>query len=223
MAEKPKPTDGDDGLPARYRSRMAVDRAGHLQDADWERLALGEMAPDERERTLEHVTRCASCADVYRGLTMLGEEAPAFDPGAPRPHRPAPQPRVPVWARWAAAALAGASLLSWGLLDKRPPSPSVTRAPAVDTGLVLLEPVGTVSKVPSEFRWNKIDTAESYRVRLFREDGLLLWTSEALTESRADWPAAVSLAPGRYFWDVEAFGEGRGVARSELQAFVRTP
>jgi hypothetical protein len=225
MAEKPKPKGGEEALRARYRGLMAVDRGGHPSETDWERLACGEMEAEERGRALEHVTSCASCAEAYRALTMLGEEAPAFDPGAPRPHkeRPGRWESVPPWSRWAAAGLAAATLLSWGVLQDRRTVPSVTRAPAPRTGLVLIEPVGTVSQVPAQFRWNKVDAAEAYRVRLFQEDGLLLWTSEPMKEGRADWPAGVTLAPGRYFWDVEAFREGNSLARSELQAFVRTP
>src|SRR5687767_8328518 len=145
------------------------------------------MEAEERGRALEHVTSCASCAEAYRALTMLGEEAPAFDPGPPRPHkaRPLRWAHAPPRSRRAAAGLAAATLLSWGVLQDGRGVPSVTRAPAPRTGLVLIEPVGTVSQVPAQFRWNKVDAAEAYRVRLFQEDGLLLWTSDPTTESHA--------------------------------------
>jgi hypothetical protein len=223
MAERPKPGDGGEALQAAYRRGMAGDRASHLQESDWERLACGEMGPEERDRALEHVTSCAACAELYRGLSMLRAEAPAFDPGAPR-HETGRSLRgqVPAWARWAAAGLAVVSLGSWILLERRAPPQAVTRAPVAATRVVLLEPVGALAP-DGRFRWNTVEGADSYRIRLFREDGLLLWTSEALTETKADWPSGVAPAPGRYFWDVEAFREGRSVARSELQAFARTP
>jgi hypothetical protein len=182
------------------------------------------MGTEEGERALEHVTACTECSETYRALSMLRAEAPAFDPGAPRDQvvRPFPAQGVPAWAGWAAAGLAAASLASWLLLERRPTAP-VTRAPNTGMGLVLLEPAGTLSDVPRGFRWSTVDGAESYRVRLFREDGLLLWTSEAMTENRADWPGELPLEPGRYFWDVEALREGRSIVHSPPQAFVRAP
>lgn len=230
MAEKPREpgpieSAGADPWRVRYARSMADTREGHLEESEWERLACGEVSPAERERALEHVTRCSLCADLYRGLTQLTEEARLFDPGAPRASRAGRSPlweRAPGWARWAAAAAAIAvGVLPW-LPRKAPVSSPTTRAPAAPSSLVLLEPSGTIGTL-RQFRWRGVAEAETYRVRLFREDGLLLWTSGVLAVSAADWPETLDLPPGRYFWEVEAFRDGKSLARSELLPFVRSP
>lgn len=231
MAEKPKAPDatdsaGEEELRVRYGHLMARQPEGHLPEAQWERLACGEMSAPERERALEHVTRCSLCADLYRGLMQLGEEARLFDPGAPRATEAAPWPaweRVPGWARWAAAAaVIAVGVLPW-VPRQTPVSSPTTRAPAAPLSLVLLEPSGTTATLPRQFRWRGMAEAETYRVRLFREDGLLLWTSAALADNAVDWPETLELPPGRYFWEVEAFRDGKSLARSELLPFVRSP
>lgn len=229
MAEKPREpgpieSAGADPWRVRYARSMADTREGHLEESEWERLACGEMSAAERERALEHVTRCSLCADLYRGLMQLGEEARLFDPGAPRAAAPWPAwGRVPGWARWAAAAaLIAVGVLPW-VPRETPVSSPTTRAPAAPSSLVLLEPSGTTATLPRQFRWRGMAEAETYRVRLFREDGLLLWTSAALADNAVDWPETLELPPGRYFWEVEAFREGKSLARSELLPFVRSP
>lgn len=226
MAEKPPDvTDSAGGEELRGRYAQLMDRRaeGHLQEAEWERLACGEMSAAERARSLEHVTRCTLCADLYRGLVRLGEEARLFDPRAPRAAAPWPAwGRVPGWARWAAAAVIAVGVLTW--VPRQPPvSSPMTRAPAAPSSLVPLEPSGTIATLPRQLRWKGMADAETYRVRLFREDGLLLWTSAALAENGVDWPVTLELAPAKYFWEVEAFREGKSLARSELLPFVWTP
>jgi hypothetical protein len=232
MAEGLKRGDGDDALRAAYRGPMAADRPGHLTEGDWERLACAEMQDVERARAMEHVTTCAECTLLYRAVAMLRAEAPAFDPAAPRPEADggARVPRIPAWAGLAAAGLAAMTVASWLALEARPwvletppRDAAVTRAPAANPAVVLLEPTRDVTSEPTRFRWSSVAGADSYRVRLFREDGLLLWTSDAVTAATVEWPAAVPRAPGRYFWEVQALREGRIVARSDLQAFARTP
>jgi hypothetical protein len=224
MADRPDAANLND-LQDDYRRLMDRDKGGHLEQDQWEGLACGEMEPAEREPALEHVTGCRRCADVYRGLMLLGEEAHRFDPGAPRP-TPARSHlwgRPPLWVQWAtAAAVLTAAVLPFAL-RQRPAATPVSRAPAAQAGLVLLEPSGPVSGVSPRFVWRDVGAAEFYRVRLFRDDGVLLWTSEPLRESRADWPPSVPLSRGRYFWEVQAFREGKGVARSELAPFEWAP
>src|SRR5512145_1860801 len=76
-------TDHPSGLRDLYAAH-ARPGTPHVDEGAWERLALGEAGPEERERVLDHVVRCADCAAVYRGLAELEAGAREFDPGAPR-------------------------------------------------------------------------------------------------------------------------------------------
>jgi len=51
----------------------------HLDDATWERLAMdevdAELDAEERRQAFDHITRCSSCRDIYRGLRLLKKES----------------------------------------------------------------------------------------------------------------------------------------------------
>jgi hypothetical protein len=68
-----------------------------------------------------------------------------------------------------------------------------------------------LSAPPDELAWPPPAGASSYRVRLYRADGDLLWESADLAEPRLDLSSQAldRLAAGHaYFWTVEARGEG---------------
>src|SRR5262245_24976172 len=102
----------------------AAPAGGHLLEEDWERLACQEMSDAERVTALDHVTRCAECARIFKGLDALAEGARTFDPAVP-----APKGRLLAFPRWQlAAGLAAAAAFAALLLRPAagPLAPAVT-------------------------------------------------------------------------------------------------
>jgi hypothetical protein len=114
-----------------YRATARPD--GHLSDEAWEGLLDGALAAPEREAAVDHVTRCAECAAVHRGLVAFERES------APLRGTARPAPRIaPVW-RWAgvAAAIGAIAIVSTRTPTQTTtpvsrPSPVATARPAVD-------------------------------------------------------------------------------------------
>jgi hypothetical protein len=195
-----------------YAESMARPREGHPDEAAWEAMALGELPRARQEDLTDHVARCAECAAIYRGLTLLASEAAAFDPAVPRP---TPAPRVLSWPkRWvygglaAAAAMVLVTLLP-GRRSGTPPTPGAATSddPVRSTekaAPVPLEPEGRLAGPPRAFRWRGIPGGVRYRVEVSRRDGELLWASPPVEGNSVEWPASVAPAPGTYYWQVIA-------------------
>jgi TolA-binding protein len=90
----------DDPLAGAYRGLPSP--AGHLTEEVWERFLDGELDGTGGEAAVDHITRCAECAAVYRGLLAFERES------APLRGRGRPAPRIAAVWRWAAAAAVGA-------------------------------------------------------------------------------------------------------------------
>lgn len=203
-------------LRAAYALVMARAGEPHLDESAWERLACDELAPEARLRLLDHVVRCAACAEVYRALTHLAAEAP----------RERVVARRPLWRGTPLAALALAALVLAALVGPRrlvpPPAgvPDVLRSGAGSAGPHLLAPRGHSAPAPGQFTWQPLAQARAYRVLLTGADGTLLWSSAELKDTRLDWPAQVTPLPGRYYWQVLAVPAAGGAPLpSEMVAF----
>jgi hypothetical protein len=217
-----------DGLKALYGAALMSERTGrggeHLDDETFERLALHELGGAEREAVLSHLVCCPTCADVFRGLSELAREAAKFDPGAPRVSQPKTLPRrrwaLPIGIAVAAAAAAGLLLVPRLLTYSHPPpaGEQQLRAGSPVRSVIVEGPTGLLRVAPAGFAWRPFPDATGYRVRLFSEDGSLLWASGSVATARVAWPAGLALAPGRYFWQVEARREGARIAVSALVA-----
>src|SRR5262245_24637818 len=95
--------ESEERLRMLYRAAAAPSE-GHLLEDEWERLACREMSAADRERALDHVTRCAECARIFQGLDALAEGARGFDPAVPSAPRVLPFHRSFVLGGLAAAA-----------------------------------------------------------------------------------------------------------------------
>ena len=183
--------------------------ADHPSDQDWERLALNELAPPERAALFDHVTRCAPCAALYRGLRELEAEARTFDPGVPKRADVVPMRRIaPAWyAGLAAAAVLLVALLLPFHSSGPPPNPEVVRgtaAPAPVPG----QPIGEVVGRPEAFVWEGMPGADRYRVELHGGDGNFAWASDPVAGTRLAWPESLAPPPGVYYWRVTALAGG---------------
>jgi hypothetical protein len=224
----------DDGI---LREALASgERTGpHVGEETWERLACGELSLEERERALDHASRCTPCGRVLRGLVLLEREAREFDPLVPAALSGAPEVRRwPPFRRAAlvgAAAAAVAALVSIVVPSSRKPLPD-SSAPGVEALRSAGEPDRPVPRSPRDevlgrpegFSWDATPAARAYRVELLDSEGESLWRSGEMSETSVPWPDEVPPNPGRYYWRVIAILADRGEAvASRLVSFDLKP
>lgn len=207
--------------------------------ADTESVSLDDAA---RSLAVDHVARCASCADEVKTLFALRDalDASIYAPASvPDPSdEPAPLRWLSAWARWRSnpsrsvpvmlvvlAAVLGVSYLVWsstqnsGISDERVRSGSTWTIATVPTDRA------TVVSAPERLEWTSTVPAESYRVTLYDAESTPIWESPAVTTGFVELPAGVraSLPAGRpVYWRVVALS---GIDRREsvLLRFTISP
>ena len=197
--------DQDSRLRELYDGVRAQPPGEHPSDEAWERLALHELGASEREALMDHVTRCAACTSMYRGLRELETEARTFDPGLPKPMAPAAGTRVTrplLYSGLAAAAVLIVALFLPPRIATTPPDDSIRSAPAAAP--VPVYPVGEITGRPETLSWQPLPGADRYRVEVFTGDGSGSWTSPPVAGTRVDWPNDFLPRPGVYYWKVTA-------------------
>ncbi len=189
----------------------------HLQEAAWERLALGESTAGERRLALRHVARCPECARIYRGLSLLEEGARGLDPEVPRSALSAPSARRSRrWLIWPALAAAAMVLIlvvpSDMVTNGEKPAgdgPDALRSTVADRPMAR-QPLGRMNRRPEGFAWSAVATDAAYRVELFDGDGEPIWESEPVAATDLAWPESVPGSPGSFYWRVVAIPESGG-------------
>lgn len=192
-----------------------VNRIEHPDEATWDRLAHEEIAAPERDALFDHITACESCSLVWRGILTLRSEAQA------QGLIPQDAPARTAWLRSPAVYLAVAATLvaviSGVVLNRQTVADlSGDRSAMRSNGAVAVEDssASTVGGVTT-FNWAPVTGATSYRVSVFSNDGLPVWTREVEAPPLA-WPADVARAEGLYRWRVEALADGTVRATSRL-------
>jgi hypothetical protein len=169
----------------------------------------GRLGPDARAPVVAHLLTCARCRALVKATAQLADAMPGAGVDA----------RGRSWRRWTVpVGIAAAAALLVVLLPRRsddglrePPLTS-TVAPA------LIAPRASVASV-DRLTWSSVPYAERYRLRLYDDQGTVLWQIET-TDTAAALPDSVALAPGvSYFWRVEAETEWRRSAASDLVEF----
>jgi hypothetical protein len=180
----------------------------HLEEADWERLALDELSPEARRAARAHIERCEECGRIDRALRELRQEAQTFDPGVPAERRPSAAPR---WlAAIAAAVVAVAGVGLYRLSTRRT---GVEQVRGVATARPSdLSPHGVQRVRPRALRWSPVTRAIGYRVKLYDARAVPIWTSPTVSGTTLAWPDQVGAA-GTYYWQVTALPSG---ATSEM-------
>lgn len=182
----------------------------HLDETTWERLALDELAPEDRQRALAHVVSCPRCTTVWKSVLALEREARAFDPSGPPPRVLAPRSR-----RWlaggVAVALAAAAVLAIVLVRRPHDEGRVLRGSGAT--LEVASPRGEVGR-PVRFAWTPVAGADRYRLELFSGPGELAW-STTVTDGPYEVPAGVELGQAR-FARVTALAGDRPITSSRL-------
>lgn len=172
----------------------------------------GRLGPEARAPLVAHLLACARCRALVKTTSRFAAEAAALSRGAGGK-----------WRRWslpiglAAAATLVLLLLPRGVDDR---SSGGLREPTDTSGVAPLPvaPRGSVPRV-DRFVWSSVRRAERYRLRLYNDEGDVLWTTET-ADTLVAMPVSVHLVPRvTYFWKVEALTEWRRWAVSDLVEF----
>jgi hypothetical protein len=205
----------------------AREREEHPSDRSWERLACGEVSPEERATMLEHAGSCPSCAELFTALSRLEEEARRAGIDPPRPAWRPPRVTAHPW-RWAVAAAAAVLVVVAVPLGRRAPSPSAEDDPLRATARVArpepIAPLDALESAPATLSWRGLGEGWSYRVEILDGLGEPLWESQRTSAISVAWPAEVPVPPGAtFYWRVVAQPTGGGEpAVSPLARFART-
>lgn len=190
---------------------------GELAIADF---VAGRLDPQARAPVVAHLLTCARCRSMALATGRL-----LADSGVARELlRAGSSPAGYRWRRWSLplgiAAAAALVFLLWPRSADDTGSIPGLREPT-DTGTVApvpLVPRGSVAGV-DRLVWSSVARVERYRVRLYDDEGSVLWTVET-ADTLATLPDSVVLAPRvPYFWKVEAQTEWRRWAASDLVEF----
>lgn len=182
----------------------------------------GRLSPEARAPVVTHLLTCAHCRAAVRATgRLLSDAAVATEvSGVAR----APGGRR--WRHWSmplgagAAAAAALLLFLWPRIGDDSGSTPRLREPAITRTVapVPIAPVASAAQV-DRLVWSSVAGAERYRLRLYDDEGSVLWMAETGDTSVA-LPDSVVLSPGiPYFWRVEAQTEWRRWAASDLMEF----
>ena len=186
------------------RDRPGLD---HISDSEMSGFLDRDLAPADRQRVEAHLESCPECR---RELVEVRRLAESYRPGALGTGR--------VWTRVVTGTAIAAGLVGLLLLPssrQRPAlRPDTVRAPAQvpnREGRMRIDVVAPVTDAPLAatavaFTWHAA-AADVYRLTLLTESGEPVWTLETADTSAA-LPARIVLAPGAYFWRVDAIADG---------------
>lgn len=121
--------------------------------------------------------------------------------------------------------IAGAAACSGNnVADAPPPAPPAPpAAPRPAAAILLLEPAdGAMGGHIDVFRWEKVDGADEYVIRIQASDGRVVWEAP-LTVTETRLPATVALEPEVHAWSVAARKSGSVLATSSTNKFTITP
>ena len=105
------------------------------------------------------------------------------------------------------------------------PAPTTAAAPAKPAAsLTLVEPTdGVFSGHIDLFRWNAVEGADGYVIRILGSDGRLVFESPVVTATEARLPKTVGLEPEAHTWSVTARNGSAVIATSPTFKFSITP
>jgi hypothetical protein len=194
----------------------------HLDDATWERLAMDELAADERARLLVHIAACPSCSKLWIALRHLEAEAAAIDPAVRRTatgiaedtdELAARRPRKITRILIATSGLVAAAALALWLWPRPGPDAlepvEVVRGSA--SGSLVVEVASGV------LRWRPVAGATGYRVSIFDGEGRRIWGP---TELAGTTQAIPRVTTGGQRARIEALRDSTSIASALVELVV---
>lgn len=182
--------------------------SGCLPPATLAAVADGSLPPSEREAATAHIADCERCLGELAAIVRLGR-APDLPLPASLRERVSRRPQ----AAWQTAAAVAATVVfavgGWWLSpagepQRQPAIPVADEAVRARSGasdvpsVIHPEPNGRLSGQAVTFSWQPVAAALTYRLRVMRDDGQLVWEGESsattmrVTDATA-LPAAVPL------------------------------
>ena len=123
----------------------------------------------------------------------------------------------------AAAACGGGNNNAEGPAPAAPAPPAAPAAPRPASSVTLLEPNdGAMAGHIDLFRWEKVDGADEYVIKIQASDGRVVWEAP-LKDTEARLPATVALEPEVHTWSVTARKGGTVLASSPTRKLTITP
>jgi len=216
--------EGAGSLRAAVALEHRTETAACLDELSIADFVMGRLGTEAREPVVAHLLSCGRCRGVVKATGRLLAD-PALGPelsGATR---------APTGRRWRRLSLplglAAAAALVLLLVPPRGDDGAMPglRDSTTDTTLAIagaptpIAPRGFVVRV-DRLVWSSVRSSERYRLRLYDEEGAVLWTLET-ADTLVALPDSVKLVPrGTYFWKVEARTEWRRWAASDLVEFT---
>jgi hypothetical protein len=206
----------------------------HPEEESWERFALEQLSEPERLALIDHALQCGRCARILRVIGAIERPAAAGPLELThRRQRASPwrwlrpgRPRLATAAMAATAAIAAILLVATAVpwlvarLAMHRVDAEMRGDRVGERSVEILAPTGVSTHERLAFRWSAMPNAETYRVHLFREDGVPVATSEPIAALELSAERFLAELPaGRYVVRVEALRDGAPVGSSPLSAF----
>ncbi|OLB52187.1 MAG: hypothetical protein AUI08_01045 [Gemmatimonadetes bacterium 13_2_20CM_2_65_7] len=189
-----------------------------LDDETIAALADGKLGdPEAKAGAMRHLTECEVCRRALASVAgALADEAVRREISASERRT---RVRRLLWIIGPLTAAAAVLVFIWPRRTDDRGLP-VLRDSAIVGGQapVLIAPRDRVDRV-DRFVWSSVSKASRYRIRLYTDDGALLWNSET-ADTVVPAPRSPALASGTpYFWMVEAQTEWQRWTASNLVEF----
>lgn len=178
----------------------------HLEPHEVAAYVHGDARGEQRASIEGHLAACDECRAEVADVARIARTAPVSRPVTRR--------------LWIPAAAAAALVLLWvgprafrqQVEEHRDDAVTMTVAPRA------IAPIGPVDAA-NALIWSSVPYANIYRVRLFDQDGTLLWERE-VADTTLPVPDSISLRPQQpYYWRVEAHTGFERWAASDLAEF----
>jgi hypothetical protein len=215
QAELARLQEGVGLLRAQTASQRRTETPDCLEESAIADFVEGRLSPEERAPLVAHLLACARCRSVVRATGgLLADDAVA---------KAIPKEVDHKWRRWSlpvGLAAAAVLLFVWPRSTEHTDSTPGLRdsTPTIINAPMPIAPRASVARV-DRFVWSGVPGVDRYRLRLYDDEGALVWTVET-ADTAVGLPNSVVLSPpGPYFWKVEAQTEWRRWAASDLVEF----
>ncbi len=188
---------------------------------------LGLLSDEERRQFENHLLECETCfQSLYQGApitNLIREEKLAPSQSVELQNEKEKAPIRFFSRKWAfaAASVLTVMIIAFIIVWLQGPGKETERLRGHDeVSILVLSPVGEVTTL-HELRWKPVAGVDSYDVKIYTEDGDLVWEGSS-EDTKISLPDSINetLIRGRtYFWQVEAVTEKGESLKSQMVRF----